>query len=591
MNEEAAHETVVERAEAPARSGDAFLRLVSNAVSVTLARHRRFDHTGIVDPEYEQTKYVNPRYQESCLLLALAGEHRFAVPDDIRPSELLTVSVRVLDIWLRSLHRNGSIRVHHTSGPDPQATAYGLFAAATTLRLVNNQIPTMMHARAVKAIDRAARYLQHASIPAGPETRPLRFAAIKAAAEWLESSSLLAVAENVKRDGDRLLRERMKSSLFPDDSGAYALALAYLTLSVDSPDEDDLSLWRSIIERCRLSTPPSGLMGGGAEASIACLPVPTGFGIAANHLPEANTQAALLEGAWNLGWFDGLIDPDVPWLTPMAYLGLLYRIARPADTGPADSSLYRPVPRIYGNGSGLERFGDWLLRLAPGGSLGWMHHVPSDSTRLFGSPVGSAMREGPWALEGTRMRHPALTGQFSVDEGERLVVEGQLHSTSIPGVHRTPRRVGFPLLRGRHTRDVIRLAPPHHAATMRMHNPVPYRREIELKDGALTVETFVPGRLTHRLPMIWPGGPYGDVVIGKDELPMGSMVQERRVREMTFRGGPWPDWVVRFDRPVDVLYEPVNIPVTSSPLRYITAGCASVDIVASDRLHMAWRVM
>lgn len=67
-------------------------------------------------------------------------------------------------------------------------------------------------------------------------------------------------------------------------------------------------------------------------------------------------------------------------------------------------------------------------------------------------------------------------------------------------------------------------------------------------------------------------------------------MQERRVKEIVFSGGNWPAWVLRFDRPVDMIYEPIHVPVTSSPMRYLSAATGTLDILANDRLHMAWRV-
>ncbi|MCB2213698.1 hypothetical protein KQI52_16435 [bacterium] len=573
-----------------AESPDVITALAGKMVSTTLRRHRESNRRGIIDPTFERTHFINPRFQENALLLALAGTHGVAVPDGMRPSELLTVAVRVVDVWLREQERNGAVHSTLEGGSDPMATAWGLYAISRTLALISNQIPTIMRSRALKGLKRAARYLQRAHSLPGPETRPLRAAAVKAAAEYLESGSLHTVAEHVKRDGDRLLHEQLQRTLLPNDAGAYAIALAYLTLSTPDPSAEDLDLWRTIIERCRMSTTPTGIMGGGAEVSIACLPLLTGFGLAAKHIPEADVQVKLLERAWASHWYDGLLDTESPWLVPMGYLMLEYRIQRPYKQPEPGLLAFERERLLAENGSGIWRVGDWLMRLGAGGSLGWMHHLPTESTRVFGSPVGSALREGPWILEGTRMRHPALTGRFQVLEEEALTVEGELLSTSIPGVQSMPRTTGFAMFRRRYTRDVIRLTPPQQLHSMRLNNPLPYRREIELKDGALTIETSVPGRVTHRLPMIWIGGPYGEMWIGKSKARVGNMLQERRVRELAFKGGLWPDWVVRFDRPVDILYEPVNVALASSPMRYLSAACGTVDIMTDDRLHMAWRV-
>lgn len=573
-----------------ASSIDVISALLQRMVTVTLERHRSNGRHGIIDPDYQRTHFINPRFQENCLLLALAGTNRICLPEDVRPTELLTVAVRVVDVWLRCQQRNGSVISTPNGTADPQATAYGLYAVSRSLQLLSNQIPTIMRSRAVKGLERAAKYLQRAPVPPGPDTRPLRAAAIKEAAKYLDSASLASVSDNVKIDASQVLREQLQHTLLPNDAGAYALALSYLNLATPKPSSEDLDLWRTIVERCQLSTTPTGIMGGGAETSIACLPVMTGFGLAAQFLPEAEQLVRSLERAWSMHWYDSLLDPAAPYLAPMGYLMLEYRLARPYSELETASIVPERDRLLAENGSGIWKVGDWLLRLAAGGSLGWVHHVPSESTRLFGSPLGSALREGPWTIEGTRMRHPALTGRFQVLEDESLQIEGELLSTSIPGVQSVPGRVGLTRRSGRYRRDIIRLAPPIPSAAMRMNNPLSYQRQIEINDGALVIETMVPGLISHRLPMIWIGGPYGEFWIGKSKARVGNMIQERRVRELSFRGGLWPDWIVRFDRPVGILYEPVNIASATSPMRYLSAACGSVDIMAEDRLHMAWRV-
>jgi hypothetical protein len=94
----------------------------------------------------------------------------------------------------------------------------------------------------------------------------------------------------------------------------------------------------------------------------------------------------------------------------------------------------------------------------------------------------------------------------------------------------------------------------------------------------------------HRLPMVWAGGTFGEVVIDKRPVSLGKPILERRVKEILFTGGPWPSWTLRFDRPVDIIYEPIHVAVTAGPMRYFSAATGSLDILANDRLHMAWRV-
>lgn len=117
-----------------------------------------------------------------------------------------------------------------------------------------------------------------------------------------------------------------------------------------------------------------------------------------------------------------------------------------------------------------------------------------------------------------------------------------------------------------------------------------YWREIEMKDGALTIETRLSGQCRYRLPVVWIGGVFGAIRVGNNVIPAARPFDEINVREITLIGGPYPNWVVRFDHPVMVSYSPIRGLVHMHPLRYFNVASGVLDIIMSDRLHMAWRV-
>ncbi|MCB2200536.1 hypothetical protein KQI63_14095 [bacterium] len=563
--------------------------LVQDYLRRALNREQRAGVVGILDPEYKRTGFVNPRYQEACLTLALAAEHSLAIPEGHSREELVRTAIHAMDQWLRQQHRSGAIRTQPNGVLDTQATAYGLFAVARTALLLKDRIPSNTANRAQKGLRKAARYLSSAPIPPGPETRPLRAAALHAAAEYLESPAIHATSRALRREGERLLRESLANpEKHPQDAGALALTFAYLVLGEAERSSETDELYGRIARRSLLSTTPGGLFGGGAESSLASLPILTGYCATADRIDVSARVASLLKHAFSEQLYNALLDPDVPWLTPMSYLHLYAHLYDPGETiirAESDSSF-----PILNNGCGRIQLDEWSLRLGMGGTLGWMHHHPTDSTRLFGSPTGLALREGPWLIEGNRLRHPSYAGKFKVIPGTPWTIEGELYSLPIPGTERSPRRKGFPRLHGRKSGTGTRLAPPPKLAAARASAPVKYRREIEMKDGALTVETMVEGKVLHRLPMIWPGGMYGEIIVDKNRRLLTHVLEERRVREISFEGGYWPNWTVRFDRPVDLLYEPIHGLITTSPMRYLSAAGGTFDILATDRLHMAWRV-
>jgi len=436
------------------------------------------------------------------------------------------------------------------------------------------------------------RFLRKSPFPHGLETRPLRAAALVAAGHWLGDSKTLQVAANVRQDALRKHRDAFASSdPAALDFGALALSLAYLALSTDNPSDEERMIWKKIGSYALRSTMENGIPGGGAESSLASLPISTGFSVAAEVSPEAAMVSKWLEQGWQNDWFDPLLDPDVPWLTPLGYLALIDRVRRP------DTRRLSRLSESAESGLGLDATGagrlsvdDWCMRLSRGGTVGWLYHRPTGSTRVFGSPAGFAMREGPWIIDGTRLRHPAYAGKFKVSRDTATTVEGQIHSIPIPGTERSPRRLGQPDWRDREALVGTRLAPPVQIPNARASGAVPYTRKIEIKEGALIFETNVPGAILHRWPIIWIGGHAGEIQVDKTTIAPGYAIQERRVREMIFKGGLWPDWILRFDRPVDILYEPIHTAMTSGPLRYLSAASGTLDIVAEDRLHMAWRV-
>lgn len=547
--------------------------------------------TGILDPESRTNGFVNPRFQEACLTLALAVEHGIGLPEGFDLATVEMAAIRSMEQWFRMLERNGAVRCTPEGLFDAQATAYGLFAASRTMTILGDRAPSTVRSFAQKVMKRSARFLSHTNVPEGLETRPLRAAALQAAADWLGDARIAQASANVRRDGLKKIRDAFQS---PDpnsrDFGSLSLAMAYLTLSVKNPAEAEIELWKRISIYGMRSTTPGGIPGGGAETSIACMPLSTGFVLAAQYSPEAASLAKLIENGWKTGLFGALLDPDVPWLTPMGYLLLLDRANRPEPRKLSRLASYKVEESIDDVGGGRITLDDWTVRLARGGTIGWLHHNPTNSARLFGSPSGLALREGPWLIEGNRVRQPSLAGKYTVNGTNPFSIDGSLYSLPIPGTERSPRRIGHPDWQDREAQVGTRLAPPWHQGNARSFGAVPYHREITIKDGALTIETQIAGRIMHRIPMIWAGDLFGELQIDKHKVTLGVSIFERRVREIVFTGGVWPSWILRFDRPVDIMYEPIHVSVTSSPMRFLSAASGALDILAQDRLHMAWRI-
>lgn len=565
-------------------------QLLREAVATAISRTRRGPVAAFLDPELERNRYANPRYQEACLTLALAGETGIGLPEGVQPHEAQQAAVIALDGWLRLLHRSGAVRPHPGAKLDPQATAYGLFAAARCISLLGDMLPGSIRNRSVRAMRKGARFLVQSPMPEGVETRPLRQAALASVAEVLDSDALRREAAMLRNTSSGFYTQVLENDpRIPADAGALSLALAYSVLAVEHPTEDELNLWRRICRRALASAMETGFFGGGAEATVASLAIDTGFIYLADRLPEAAELVRRLRLGWESRLYDSLLDPDVPWLTPLAYLvGYSLSAGRREGFTPAEGEL--PAPDVDAMGAGVLEVGDWVLRLGFGATIGWMYHRPSGSSRIFGSPAGLALREGPWIIEGMRLRQPSLAGSYRLAGGDPLIVEGEVYSIAIPGSEKVPRRIGFPRWRGKRAKAGTRLVPPARRPSARLQAPIPYRREFEVKEGALTIETRVPGRVMHRLPVVWPGGMFGSLRIGSDPLPAEKAGEQRRVREIAIGGGDWPTWTVRFDRPVDVLYEPVHGLITTSPMRYLSVAAGSFDILADDRLHLAWRV-
>ena len=171
------------------------------------------------------------------------------------------------------------------------------------------------------------------------------------------------------------------------------------------------------------------------------------------------------------------------------------------------------------------------------------------------------------------------------------MVSGKLFSVPIPGIEHAPRRIGFPAWRGRQAKQPTRLVPPARYTGVISGAAVDYRREISLKLGALAIETQIGADAIHRIPVIWPGGHFGNIHIDKVPIEGNRHVQQSNVREIVLEGGGWPSWKLRFDRPVNLLYAPILGPITIHPLRYLSAAAATIDIIGEDRIRMSWRIV
>lgn len=47
--------------------------ILRNIIEIVLERFHRFEESGALDPEFERTHFINPRYQEACLTLTQIG--------------------------------------------------------------------------------------------------------------------------------------------------------------------------------------------------------------------------------------------------------------------------------------------------------------------------------------------------------------------------------------------------------------------------------------------------------------------------------------------------------------------------------------
>ncbi|MBD3167814.1 hypothetical protein GF324_14525 [bacterium] len=557
-----------------------------------LARMKRHPD-GIIDPHLRRDQPGNARYQEACLTLALASKHEAFHPEGVLEIDLQNAAVQAVEGLLTLQHKSGGFRAHPAGKPETHTTAYGIYACSRTLKELGDQAPSHLHQRAGKAIRKAARFVMQRSLPPGVELRAVQYAAFQTAADWLQDFHLYNSAERFHREARQQLERVLSLERHggrPTDAGGLSLALAYLTTPTERKMELPAILIDHLTNRCIASLTPSGLYGGGGEGRLNSLPIPLGFERYATDHPTAAAIAAGLYDGWEANFYMSALDHHVSYLTPLSYLVLeaaLIRRSRSAKQYPAD---YEIEENLWSPGEGRMHLQDWILRLGPGGTIGWLYHRPSDSSRIFGSPDGLALREGPWIIKGNLIRQPALAGTYKVTNKQAPYrVEGELPRIPLPGAKSRPRGIG---LRGRatHRDSAQRIVPAPSRISPRPGAGTPYRREIEMKDGALTIETWIEGRVMHRIPLIWLGGHWGKLAIDEVETPPDLTLMEQRIRKIQLSDHLHPDWTMRFDKPVDVLYEPIHGAVNMHPMRYLAVAAASLDVISENRMHVAIRV-
>ncbi len=565
-------------------------KLVKQAIRHALSRAKQAGQKGILDTGYTRRGIANPRYQEICLTLAVAAKLRVALPKDAKVVDVESSASRAINGWFSLLEGNGALRQIPGKKDDILSTAYGAYAVTRTLILLGDLVPGLIRDRARRMLKKVGRFLASHNPPPGLETWSVHFAALAALGTWTNDQKVITKVESARKEAfaviEKALDDEQNRSL---DAGVLALTLAFLVMEARNPSEEEIAIWARMVARCRRSLLPNGMFGGGVEACIACMPLVAGFEMVAEYVPEAMELVQGLDAGWDNQWYDAMLDTGIPNLTPLVYL-TQFGLAARRDWEERRENEYHELKTEQPSDQILS-LTNWTIHLSSGAGIGWMYHHPSGSARVFGSAASLSTMEGPWALGKDTMFQPTLASMLHVSTRDPWSCEGEMNAVPIPLEPPVPALSGYPLMLDRRDDTATRLFPPARSQASKSSEKLAYKREIEMKDGALTIETFVPGRVTHRLPVIWPGGIFGTIQAGAIDQSAEKPLQIKKVREITLLGGPWPTWKVRFDRPVDLMYEPIIAPVATHPVRYFSAATGIFDIIAKDRLHMAWRVI
>ena len=114
----------------------------------------------------------------------------------------------------------------------------------------------------VKSLTKAAAYLVRQPLSRGLEIPCIRYAALKAIADYTAKAGIAQNAEKMRRNAFLTIEKTIVSKSKENDDidvAAIGLALSYLAASIDKPTDSEYDLINQLIQRCCLSVQPNGL--------------------------------------------------------------------------------------------------------------------------------------------------------------------------------------------------------------------------------------------------------------------------------------------------------------------------------------------
>ncbi|MHA1875449.1 MAG: hypothetical protein ACTSUC_03275 [Promethearchaeota archaeon] len=347
------------------------------------------------DPEIRNPNFVNARWQEAGLTLAMMWNKKYPRNPYFRNDEVKEIIKAIMLFWTKIQHRDGSFdewkKYEHGQPP----TAFSTYAMIKALEIMKDELSDGERKRIKKSIKKAADWLCVNSEPIAINHEVVAINTLYHAYLLLKDSKYLqAIDEKLEVVKGRFSEEGWFNEVGGPDTGYNEISLTYLGIYWDSSkDKRVLPIADKVLNFNKYFIYPDYISGGGINTRLATGTLPIGYAIFHNEFPLARELLLIciksivwesLKGVYSFTDYTRCVSLYL-------YLMLCDKLEKinlqfPFKYLPAFNS--DDFIKIFNSGKiAVIKRPRYYLTIGKGGAIGSVFSYNSNCTVLYSSPI------------------------------------------------------------------------------------------------------------------------------------------------------------------------------------------------------------